>query len=74
MSRIASWVHYVPIQISYTDLYDAVAFFHAHDDLAAHIAAAGKEWSQHFWRKEDCISVPVVPGVRTRLQFRSGID
>ncbi|KAF9240419.1 glycosyl transferase family 90-domain-containing protein [Melanogaster broomeanus] len=53
MSRIAPWVHYVPIQISYTDLYDAVAFFRAHDDLAAHIAAAGKEWSQHFWRKED---------------------
>ncbi|KAF9240418.1 glycosyl transferase family 90-domain-containing protein [Melanogaster broomeanus] len=53
MSRIAPWVHYVPIQISYTDLHDTVAFFRGHDDLAAHIAAAGKEWSQHFWRKED---------------------
>ena len=26
-SRIAPWVHYVPIQVSYADLYDAVAFF-----------------------------------------------
>ncbi|KIK25676.1 glycosyltransferase family 90 protein [Pisolithus microcarpus 441] len=53
MSRIAPWVHYVPIQISYTDLYDAVAFFRAHDDLAKHIAMEGKAWSMRFWRNED---------------------
>ncbi|KAL4071930.1 glycosyltransferase family 90 protein [Scleroderma yunnanense] len=52
-SRIVPWVHYVPIQISYTDLYDALAFFRIHDDLAARIATQGKEWSQKFWRKED---------------------
>ncbi|KIJ63849.1 glycosyltransferase family 90 protein [Hydnomerulius pinastri MD-312] len=51
--RIAPWVHYVPIQLSYSDLHDAVAFFRAHDDLAAKIASAGKRWSQEFWRKED---------------------
>ena len=52
-SRIAPWVHYVPIQISYADLYDALAFFRTHDDLAESIATQGKEWSQNFWRKED---------------------
>ncbi|KAG6333257.1 hypothetical protein ID866_5829 [Astraeus odoratus] len=52
-SRIAPWVHYVPIQLSYTDLHDAVAFFRVHDDLAARIATQGKEWSRTFWRKED---------------------
>ena len=53
MSRIAPWVHYVPIQVSYADLYDAVAFFRAHDELAARIAKAGRDWSQRFWRRED---------------------
>ncbi|KAL4068444.1 glycosyltransferase family 90 protein [Scleroderma yunnanense] len=52
-SRIAEWVHYVPIQVTYSDLYDAIAFFRVHDEAAARIAAAGKEWSQRFWRKED---------------------
>ncbi|KAF8841138.1 hypothetical protein BDN67DRAFT_929060, partial [Paxillus ammoniavirescens] len=52
-SRIEPWVHYVPIQVSYTDLHDAVAFFRTHDALGAQIAAAGKEWSQRFWKKED---------------------
>lgn len=52
-SRIAEWVHYVPIQATYSDLYDAVAFFRIHDDAAAKIAAAGKDWSRQFWRKED---------------------
>ncbi|KAI6118650.1 glycosyltransferase family 90 protein [Pisolithus croceorrhizus] len=52
-SRIAEWVHYIPIQATYSDLYDAVAFFRVHDDAAAKIAAAGKDWSRRFWRKED---------------------
>ncbi|KIN94740.1 glycosyltransferase family 90 protein [Pisolithus tinctorius Marx 270] len=52
-SRIAEWVHYVPIQVTYADLYDVVAFFRNHDEAAAKIASAGKEWSQRFWRKED---------------------
>ncbi|KAI6038814.1 glycosyl transferase family 90-domain-containing protein [Pisolithus marmoratus] len=52
-SRIAEWVHYVPIQVSYADLYDVIAFFRHHDEAAAKIAGAGKKWSQEFWRKED---------------------
>jgi hypothetical protein len=43
-----------------TDLYDIMTFFRGdggsnpgHDDLASKIAAAGKQWSNTFWRKED---------------------
>lgn len=46
-------MHYVPIQVTYTDLYDVIAFFRNHDEAAAKIAGAGKQWSQKFWRKED---------------------
>ncbi|KAJ7080641.1 glycosyl transferase family 90-domain-containing protein [Mycena belliarum] len=58
--RIAPWVHYVPVQNSYVDLFDALVFFRgdpagggAHDDMARRIAAAGREWSRRYWRKED---------------------
>ncbi|TDL29204.1 hypothetical protein BD410DRAFT_8683 [Rickenella mellea] len=58
--RLAPWVHYVPVQIDYSDLHDAVIFFRgdingegAHDQLARKIADAGKSWSETFWRKED---------------------
>ncbi|KAG6380385.1 glycosyltransferase family 90 protein [Boletus reticuloceps] len=52
-SRIAPWVHYVPIQVSYADLYDAVAFFREHDALASRIARAGRAWSRRYWRRTD---------------------
>ncbi|KAF8126811.1 hypothetical protein EV363DRAFT_1524658 [Boletus edulis] len=52
-SRIAPWVHYVPIQISYADLYDTVAFFREHDALARRIARAGRAWSRQYWRRAD---------------------
>ncbi|KAJ7347923.1 glycosyl transferase family 90-domain-containing protein [Mycena albidolilacea] len=54
--RLAPWVHYVPIQNSYTDLMDALVFFRAHDKAAARIAAAGREWSRRYWRREDMVA------------------
>ncbi|KAJ6551850.1 glycosyl transferase family 90-domain-containing protein [Mycena capillaripes] len=54
--RLAPWVHYVPIQNSYSDLFDALVFFRAHDAAGARIAAAGREWSRRYWRKEDLVS------------------
>ncbi|KAF4616689.1 hypothetical protein D9613_008818 [Agrocybe pediades] len=60
IDRIQPWVHYVPIQIDYSDLYDAYIFFRGglygegnHDEMAKQIAYAGREWSKTFWRKED---------------------
>ncbi|RDB30050.1 Beta-1,2-xylosyltransferase 1 [Hypsizygus marmoreus] len=58
--RIAPWVHYVPVQVDLSDLYDSLIFFRgdptgagAHDDLARKIAKAGRQWSLAYWRKED---------------------
>lgn len=58
--RIAPWVHYIPVQADYSDLYDALVFFRGdlkgdggHDAMAKKIAAAGRKWSKTFWRRED---------------------
>nr|ODN77252.1 hypothetical protein L203_06332 [Cryptococcus depauperatus CBS 7841] len=58
--RIQPWVHYVPVQMDYSDLYDTLAFFegdlyHTGGEtlLARTIAEEGKEWSKAYWRKED---------------------
>ncbi|KAG2351992.1 glycosyl transferase family 90-domain-containing protein [Suillus spraguei] len=60
MDRVAPWVHYVPVQIDLSDLYDTLIFFRgglrgegAHEDLAKKIAVAGRAWSQTYWRRED---------------------
>ncbi|THG96539.1 hypothetical protein EW145_g7761 [Phellinidium pouzarii] len=58
--RIQPWVHYIPISIDYSDLYDAFVFFRGditgsgnHDELAKRIALAGSKWTDTFWRDED---------------------
>ncbi|KAF9004548.1 glycosyl transferase family 90-domain-containing protein [Cyathus striatus] len=58
--RIQPWVHYVPVHVDLTDLYDSLLFFrgdqagkNSHDAMAKKIAYAGREWSKLFWRKED---------------------
>lgn len=58
--RIQPWVHYVPVQIDYSDLYDSLIFFSgdlsgegAHEEMARKIGAAGREWVLNFWRPED---------------------
>lgn len=52
----------VPIKVDYTDLYDVMAFFkgrpgheatEGHEHLAKKIGAAGKDWAENHWRKED---------------------
>ncbi|KAF7980094.1 hypothetical protein HWV62_39906 [Athelia sp. TMB] len=58
--RIQEYVHYIPIQMDYSDLHDAFIFFRGdlkgdfgHDDLAKNIAEQGREWALNFWRLED---------------------
>ncbi|TFK34614.1 glycosyl transferase family 90-domain-containing protein [Crucibulum laeve] len=60
LDRIQPWLHYVPVQIDLSDLYDSFIFFHggmygegANVELAAKIAREGREWSKSFWRKQD---------------------
>ncbi|ORY89461.1 hypothetical protein BCR35DRAFT_350444 [Leucosporidium creatinivorum] len=57
---IVPWVHYIPIKVDYTDLFDVMAFFsggleghNAHDDLAKKIADQGKEYTVKHWRYAD---------------------
>ncbi|WWD20528.1 hypothetical protein CI109_105004 [Kwoniella shandongensis] len=66
--RIQPWVHYVPVQMDYSDLYDIMAFFQgdpstpsssasaSETPLAHEIALSGKEWSATHWRKENMIA------------------
>ncbi|WWC92054.1 uncharacterized protein L201_007008 [Kwoniella dendrophila CBS 6074] len=60
--RIQPWVHYVPIQLDYSDLYDIMAFFQGlpstpgESALARDIANSGRIWSDTHWRKEDMIA------------------
>ncbi|KIK57378.1 glycosyltransferase family 90 protein [Collybiopsis luxurians FD-317 M1] len=61
--RIAPWVHYIPVQVDLSDLYDSLIFFRgdpngegAHEDLARQIALQGREWSKKFWRREDLVA------------------
>ncbi|KAF5391052.1 hypothetical protein D9757_003999 [Collybiopsis confluens] len=61
--RIAPWIHYVPVQVDLSDLYDTLIFFRgdpngegAHEDLARQIALQGREWSKKFWRREDLVA------------------
>ncbi|BGP43474.1 hypothetical protein JCM10449v2_007509 [Rhodotorula kratochvilovae] len=61
-TRIQPWLHYVPVRVDYSDLYNILAFFDGgldaqrsgnHDALAEEIAMAGREWAERFWRTED---------------------
>ncbi|GFZ52387.1 hypothetical protein JCM24511_10160 [Saitozyma sp. JCM 24511] len=58
--RMQAWVHYVPIQLDYSDLYDVIAFFRGditdqggESALAKEIAEAGKAWARANWRQAD---------------------
>ena len=52
-------MHYAPVQVDLSDLYDALLFFRgdgngegAHEHLARKIPLSGRQWSKTFWRKE----------------------
>ncbi|KAH9809072.1 family 90 glycosyltransferase [Melampsora americana] len=67
--RVQPWVHYVPIKVDYSDLYDVMVFFlgdeeahqteeakkmkKGHDEIAEKIASDGKRWAAEHWRRED---------------------
>jgi hypothetical protein len=57
--RSMPWVHFVPVKMDYSDLYDSLVFFNGlsdsppgHDNLAERIASAGRDWVANFWRQE----------------------
>ncbi|KAK4056641.1 hypothetical protein OIO90_002193 [Microbotryomycetes sp. JL221] len=61
--RIQPWVHYVPVKVDYSDLYDIMTFFRGspdgkndHDELGRKIGLQGKQWAQDHWREQDMAS------------------
>ncbi|GAA5875316.1 hypothetical protein JCM3774_005777 [Rhodotorula dairenensis] len=57
---IQPWVHYIPLRVDYTDLFDIMAFFtgdlegrNAHPELGKQIADNGKEYAEKYWRYAD---------------------
>ena len=64
--RVMPWVHYVPIKVDYSDLYDVMTFFvgtpdgkGSHDEIAAKLARQGKAWAAEHWRPDDMASFMV---------------
>ncbi|KAJ9111349.1 hypothetical protein QFC19_001117 [Naganishia cerealis] len=58
--RSQAWVHYVPVQLDNSDLYDTLAYFrgdedgnNGDDEAAYKIAAAGRSWFETHIRRED---------------------
>ncbi|GAA94535.1 glycosyltransferase family 90 protein [Mixia osmundae IAM 14324] len=62
VERSQPWVHYVPVNPDYSDVYDIMAFFEGikggtrNEDLAEEMAKAGQEWARLHWRREDMIA------------------
>lgn len=54
--RIQPWLHYVPIKVDYSDLYDSLIFFKGNDPLAKEIAQNSREWTEKFYRREDMVA------------------
>ncbi|KAK4687168.1 hypothetical protein P7C73_g2946, partial [Tremellales sp. Uapishka_1] len=58
---LTPWVHYIPTQVDYSDLYSIMSFFvgspegrtEGNDGLAAEIAEQGKKFGEEHWRWED---------------------
>ncbi|KAJ6437694.1 Lipopolysaccharide-modifying protein [Purpureocillium lavendulum] len=51
--RFAPWVHYVPFDNSFADIYAVMDYFLAHDRAAEAIATEGKRWAERVYRRED---------------------
>ena len=54
--RLASWLHFIPLDNTFQDLYAALEFFVGHpegDAAAQRIAEQGKVWAERVLRRED---------------------
>lgn len=60
-SRLTPWVHFIPVDISFRDLWSVMAYFlpfgsrHGHDEQGRNIALAGQQWSDSVLRREDML-------------------
>jgi len=54
--RLTPWVHFVPFDSSYMDIYGVVDYFlRGHDAEARRIADEGRDWAEAVLRNEDMV-------------------
>jgi Glycosyl transferase family 90 len=54
--RLMPWVHFVPMDNSYLDLYGIMNYFlNGHDMVAHRIASEGRAWAEKVLRREDML-------------------
>ncbi|KID73744.1 Beta-1,2-xylosyltransferase 1 [Metarhizium brunneum] len=51
--RLVPWVHFVPFDNTYQDIYGVLDYFLARDDEAEAIAGQGKDWAERVLRRQD---------------------
>lgn len=51
--RLVPWMHFVPMDNTFVDLYGILDYFTANDEAAKKIANQGKKWAETVMRKED---------------------
>ncbi|KAG8415909.1 hypothetical protein J3459_013968 [Metarhizium acridum] len=51
--RLVPWVHFVPFDNTYQDIYGVLDYFLSRDDEAEAIAGQGKNWTERVLRRED---------------------
>lgn len=51
--RFAPWVHFVPFDNTYQDIYAVLEYFLSHDREAESIATEGKAWAEKVFRRAD---------------------
>ncbi|PSK58596.1 hypothetical protein B9Z65_6611 [Elsinoe australis] len=60
-SRLMPWVHFVPMDNTFVDIYGILEYFigtesrAGHDDVAQAIASEGKSWAEKVLRREDMV-------------------
>lgn len=51
--RMIPWVHFVPFDMSFKDIYAVMEYFLSHDEEAEFIATESRNWANSVYRNED---------------------
>ncbi|KAH6661223.1 capsular associated protein [Truncatella angustata] len=53
--RLVPWLHFVPFDNSFADIYGVLEYFQQHDEEARRIAEEGQTWAGKVLRREDMV-------------------
>jgi hypothetical protein len=51
--RLVPWVHFVPFDNTFVDIYAILEYYGEHDDEAEKIAEEGRQWAEKVYRRDD---------------------